>query len=261
MLTLNRFFGYSLVLHMIVLIAALLYLPPLKEKRSGEFFATLISPEESLVSRPSRPLIGGIRTSPSLRPKAVSPAPSQVGTIPALPKKGVPSSSPPLPSPSPDATVEGRIEKRGAMQPSKPDPPTREKLFDKSVIGDLAKKDARKGLKGEDERTFTFNVKDLKYLAYLKRLKEKIESIWVYPPDALAHGVYGDLVIKFTIRKDGRLGGVELVRTSGHKNLDSAALKALGDADPFWPLPDDWGVETYTIEGHFIYTIYGSYVR
>jgi len=245
---------------MIVLIAALFYLPPMNEKRSGEFFATLVSPEESLTSRPSRPFIaGGKRIAPPPGPKAVSPEGSRGDTLPALPERGI--SSLPSPLPSPDMPVEGRMERRDSMKPHKPEPSTREKLFDKGVIGDLVRKDAKKEDKGDEERIFTFNVHDLKYLAYLKRLKEKIESIWVYPPDALAQGIYGDLVIKFTIKKNGQLGAVDLVRTSGHKNLDSAAVKSLRDADPFWPLPDDWGVETYTIEGHFIYTIYGYYIR
>jgi protein TonB len=57
------------------------------------------------------------------------------------------------------------------------------------------------------------------------------------------------------------LGAVELIRTSGHKSLDDAAMKALKEGEPYWPLPDEWGMEAYTIEGHFIYSIYGYYIR
>jgi protein TonB len=262
MLTLRRFFAYSLLLHTAILIAALSFVPPIKEKRGGEFFARLVSPDEFLVSRPSSPDLGRMRPTPHVRPKAVMPAPARGGHILTLPEREVSPSQSPLPSASPDATMGGRSERKGTVQqPVKPELSTREKLFDKGIIGDLSKRETRKGDREEEERTFTFNVKELKYLPYLLRLKEKIESTWVYPPDALAQGIYGDLVIKFTIKKNGRLEAVELVRTSGHKNLDSAALKALRDAEPFWPLPDEWGVETYTIEGHFIYTIYGYYIR
>jgi protein TonB len=83
----------------------------------------------------------------------------------------------------------------------------------------------------------------------------------MYPPEAAADGLYGDLVLKFTIKKNGRLGAVELVRTSGHKNLDDAAIRALKDGAPFWPLPEEWGMEAYTIVGHFVYTLYGYYLR
>jgi protein TonB len=95
----------------------------------------------------------------------------------------------------------------------------------------------------------------------MRRLREKIESIWEYPAEARARRLYGDLKIRFTIRKDGRLGAIELVRTSGYKVLDDAAIKALKDGEPYWPLPPEWGMESYTILGHFVYAIYGYELR
>jgi protein TonB len=134
----------------------------------------------------------------------------------------------------------------------------REKLFDKDVIGKLAQKD--KG-NTKPDTGITFDTKEFKYYGYMQRLKEKIEGIWKYPSDAAEKGIYGDLYIRFTIKQNGRLGAVELVRTSGHKSLDDAAIKALKDAEPYWPLPDEWGSDALTITGHFIYTIFGFYVR
>ena len=115
--------------------------------------------------------------------------------------------------------------------------------------------------RGVKKRSLTLNTKDYKFLIYNKRLKERIESIWIYPNEAASRGIYGDLVIRFTIKKNGTLGAVELMRTSGHQNLDTAAIKALKDGEPYWPLPDEWGMDAYTIVGHFVYTIYGYYLR
>ncbi len=95
----------------------------------------------------------------------------------------------------------------------------------------------------------------------LKDLKKKIERVWQYPPQAAMRGIYGDLYIKFTIDKKGKLISLELLRTSGYKMLDDAAIKALKDAEPFWPLPDDWQKDSLTITGHFIYTLHGFYLR
>jgi protein TonB len=172
-----------------------------------------------------------------------------------------------IPSSPPDSSkqkIEGGPESKVTSQKpgvlSKvPEPSLKEKLFDRTIIGELAKREIEKEKK--EEKTFGFDVKDLRYLGYLQRLKEKIESIWIYPPDAATKGVYGDLVIEFTIKKNGSLGAVELIRTSGHKNLDDAAIKALRDAEPFWPLPKEWDMEAYSIVGHFVYTIYGYYIR
>jgi len=86
-------------------------------------------------------------------------------------------------------------------------------------------------------------------------LKEKIEGIWIYPPEAARLGISGDLYINFVIKRDGKLGEVEVVRTSGFRELDKAAVKALKDAEPFWPLPEDWEKEDLEIKGHFIYII------
>ncbi|MBI5664700.1 MAG: energy transducer TonB [Nitrospirae bacterium] len=91
----------------------------------------------------------------------------------------------------------------------------------------------------------------------MRMLKERIESIWQYPKEAARMGLSGDLYMKFTIRKDGRLGEVELLRTSGFKDLDEAAIKAVKKAEPFWPLPDDWDKDDLEIKGHFIY-IFGD---
>jgi len=57
------------------------------------------------------------------------------------------------------------------------------------------------------------------------------------------------------------VGAVELVRGSGYPILDKAALEALKEASPYWPLPEEWGMEAYTIEGNFVYNIYRSFIR
>jgi protein TonB len=281
MVTIKRFFAYSIVLHITIFIAALLIISPVKEKRGEEFFARLVSPEEFLPPvPPSAPPISAIpqaRSSPPVRHRAAQlgttqsqsrtsmPAPEIKKGTQTVPGSGITSPQPLSPPASPSQGVEGGSnisspEIQGTTRkPALPMPSTREKLFDRSIIGDMAKREIKKEEK--EDRTFSFDVKEMRYLAYLRRLKERIESIWIYPRNAAEKGIYGDLIIKFTIKKNGKLGAVELIRTSGFRDLDDAALSALKNAEPFWPLPDEWGMEAYTIEGHFVYTIYGYYVR
>jgi protein TonB len=275
MFTLNRFFAYSIALHIMLIIAALLIVTPVKNKRGEEFFARLVSPEEFLPPGPPISAIPQVRPLSPVKPRATRIRPAQSRTsMPAseikkgvqnFPIPGISTPQPLSPTGSPSHGIEGRSgmgsqEGKGtAQKPGIPTPSTKEKLFDSGIIGDIAKRDIKKEEK--EERSFSFDVKEMRYLAYLKRLKERIESIWIYPPEAASKGIYGDLIIKFTIKKNGKLGAIELVRTSGYKNLDDAALRALKDAEPFWPLPDEWDMEAYTIEGHFVYTIYGYYVR
>ncbi|MBI5100127.1 MAG: energy transducer TonB [Nitrospirae bacterium] len=126
-------------------------------------------------------------------------------------------------------------------------------LFDKNIIENYAKKES------PADRGLTFEMPDFKNRGYMRMLKEKIESIWRYPKEAARLGISGDLYLKFSIKKDGKLGEVELLRTSGYKDFDEAAMKALKEAEPFWPLPEDWEKDDLEITGHFIY-IYGDAV-
>jgi protein TonB len=275
-LSLKRFFSYSVAIHAIILVAVIFFTPAVKEKRTGgEFFTRLVSPDEFLARVPSIPPVPRVRAVPHARPKATTPPPLIEGNKRIFPEKGL-SSSPSLPpsaekgaSPSqipspasPGTGIEAKPGSKGtSQQPNMFSPSIRERLFDKNIIGDLAKRDIEKEEKEKKDKTLTFDTSEYKFLIYNRMLKEKIESIWIYPPDEAAHGIYGDLLIRFTIKKNGRLGAVEIIRTSGHKDLDDAAMKALRDGEPYWPLPDEWGMQAYTIEGHFVYTIYGYYIR
>lgn len=136
-------------------------------------------------------------------------------------------------------------------------PLKRENLFDREVISESAQKQEDKTTKS----TITFDAKEFKYYGYMRRLREKIEGIWLYPSDAATRGIYGDLYINFTIKKNGTLGSVDLIRTSGYRSLDEAAIKALKEAAPYWPLPEEWKEEALTIKGHFIYSLQGTYIR
>jgi protein TonB len=273
-MNLQRFFVHSLALHLFMIIAIIALLPVEKEKQRGrEFFTSLVSPNEL---RPEAPIIKprpGIRRIPSARPKASTPARDSVDSSKAQEKGGImsdDSKSPPAESKKEGGQnfrgqggfshgTEGQPERAGILPKSKTiEPSVKEKLFDRSVIGDLAKRHVEKEEK--KAKAFTFDTDEYRFLIYNQRLKDRIESIWVYPRDAAARGIYGDLVIKFVIRKNGTLGAVELVRTSGHKTLDDAAIRALREGSPYWPLPQEWGMEEYTIVGHFVYTLYGSYI-
>ena len=138
----------------------------------------------------------------------------------------------------------------------------RSQLFDQGVINRiLAKNESSGGDKSHVKGAITFSTKDMKYWGYMQRLKQKIESVWIYPPSAIRKGLYGEVEIRFTILKDGSLGDVTVAATSGYPALDQAALKALRDGQPYWPLPDAWGVNSFTVDGHFLYTNFGSGVE
>lgn len=263
----------SLMVHLAL--GLLIFLMPADKRKGGlPFTAKLITPEELSRLYPQVPALkappGKIviprRQKPFIMPAPYAPA------IPGDQRKAQPGRQEPI-SPEPGAErslqpgLDGTSAPRSGGLPfagpknngkTVPHSPSRKELFAdaKEVAGKTAQKEETKKDTG-----VTFDNTEFRYHTYMARLKEKIESVWKYPPEAAAKGIYGDLRIKFTIKKNGMLGAVELERTSGHKELDEAAMKALKDAEPYWPLPEEWDKDAMTVPGQFIYTIYGTYIR
>ncbi|TAJ98462.1 MAG: energy transducer TonB [Candidatus Manganitrophaceae bacterium] len=109
--------------------------------------------------------------------------------------------------------------------------------------------------------TISLNTDDLKYFSYMLKLKNKIEYIWRYPQAAAERGIQGDLLLNFTIHRDGRVSDVRVVSTSGYEILDVEAVRAIQEASPFAPLPDTWNEDRISITGHFLYYNRYTYLR
>ena len=248
--TLKRFLIYSIAIHLLSALCLFLIniinnIP--QQNKPTPMIARLLTPEEA-----------GVRTiMPKFNaaPKILHPAPSSTGKkqpfVPtfgnSLPKSSQPGSgktAEPFSTTKTDSAGSGSLLKRRA-------------LLDRSEIIKIVKKQPNP----KEKNSVTFSSKEFKHDSYMLKLRDKIESIWQYPQTAAAKGIYGDLLISFTIKKDGSLGSVELIRTSGNRELDDAAMKALQDAAPFWPLPEEWKSDAFSISGHFIYTLYGTYIR
>ena len=276
----------SLIIHIAFGLFLFLYHPEKKEK-TAPFITRLVSPEELREldkARPSGPVRKGPPSParPSTPPRAARPPSAQSRSHPApqarperpqpsLPSQGVEQqaereTAKTLPASPGDAGSKGAPGSAGSPSQGLPGlgdltrphaPSLKEKLFDKEVIGKIAKKSEEK----TKDSSITFDTREFRYHTYMARLKDKIESVWQYPPDAAARGLQGDLRIRFTIKKNGMLGDIEIERGSGQLSLDNAALKALREAQPYWPLPDEWGKDSLTISGNFYYRMYASFIR
>lgn len=75
---------------------------------------------------------------------------------------------------------------------------------------------------------------------YLELWRKKVEQVGNlhYPEQAKQRGIYGSLTLKVSIDKDGSLLDVVILRTSGEKVLDQAALDIVRLSAPFEPLPE-----------------------
>ena len=280
----KRYIVVSIILHALIISVALFLIPQKKEKELKPFIARIVNPEEAAndVRPPERkPDVkeknrqnkhepsGRILTKEKNVPKTLSSVPSNPSakksalgpralTRKVPPKGGRPRQVPDTGSDRGLTTNRSIAESEQSKTPGVKQSPLREKLFDRDIIA----KSARKEQEGTKEgSSITFDTREFKYYGYMQRLRDKIQNVWKYPPGAAEKGIYGDLYIEFTIKKNGKLGAVQLVRTSGYRDLDEYAIKALKEADPYWPLPDDIKEQSLTITGHFIYSLYGQYIR
>jgi protein TonB len=122
---------------------------------------------------------------------------------------------------------------------------------------------ARKGMpqKSPGDDSVTLDTNEFKFISYNRWLKIKVESVLKYPELAAISGYQGTLYIKFDILKDGSLGDVDVLKSSGYKILDDEAVRAIKAAAPFQPLPDNWGMQHYSIRAAVIFYLGAGYIR
>ncbi|MCR6663099.1 MAG: energy transducer TonB [Luteimonas sp.] len=77
------------------------------------------------------------------------------------------------------------------------------------------------------------------YATYLRTWVDRVERVGNlnYPDEARRRGLSGELVISIAIRRDGSVERSEIIKSSGTRLLDDAALRIAKLAEPYPPLP------------------------
>jgi periplasmic protein TonB len=91
--------------------------------------------------------------------------------------------------------------------------------------------------------------------AYLRKIRRKIESLWLYPPRALSERREGSAVIRFSINAGGALADSAVISSSGSVLLDEGALAGVRRSAPFDPLPADSQLSLLHITATFSYRL------
>jgi protein TonB len=171
---------------------------------------------------------------PQLASKA--PPPRTIEERPATPKPGAqtavvdrqPS------TPNTEASIDNRDSRQAAI--------TKEDLLP-----------SRRDLIGS-QRAIPLNTSDPRYASYTKIVQQWIEAQWEYPDLAKQHGLQGRVVVQFTIRQNGEVTLLELVRSSGSALLDEEAVRAIRAAAPFRPFPRSIQEPGLKIIAGFVYS-------
>ncbi|NJD69340.1 MAG: hypothetical protein C3F12_07130 [Candidatus Methylomirabilota bacterium] len=107
--------------------------------------------------------------------------------------------------------------------------------------------------------TVSLDSQDSRFASYLLGVKRRIESVWSYPREA--RGLTGNLIVTFGITRDGRLGDLRLTQTSGIAPLDNEAIRAIREANPFMPFPEQMRFERLNIRAAFYYHVSRTTLR
>ena len=75
--------------------------------------------------------------------------------------------------------------------------------------------------------------------SYLGHVFQKLESHKRYPRAAERNGLNGQVVLRFTVRRDGEVLNPEVVEISGHESFRNSALRALTRVGQLPPFPSD----------------------
>jgi protein TonB len=98
-------------------------------------------------------------------------------------------------------------------------------------------------LRGEsrDEYYLSADTRASPFAPYLDGWRRRVERIGTvnYPNAARRDGLTGSPVIEVAIERDGRLRSARIQRSSGHAEIDAAALDILRLASPFDPFPPE----------------------
>ncbi len=93
---------------------------------------------------------------------------------------------------------------------------------------------------------------DLLMLNYAAEIRGRINKVKRYPLMARKFGKQGTVEVKFSVDQNGKLLDKQIVSSSGFNSLDKAALRSLGQASPFSPLPDALvGPQTFNVHINF----------
>lgn len=63
--------------------------------------------------------------------------------------------------------------------------------------------------------------------------REYVQKNLVYPPEAVEKGQFGRVEVQFTVDKEGLVGNIKIMRSTGSKALDKEAVRVISNS-PKW---------------------------
>lgn len=203
---------------------------------------------------------GGGEQEKALRPTVAPTPPPAPAPQPVV--------APPQPTPKPVKPPETKPEKRVITQkkptqkkvvkPQKPveKPPEKPKVSAAQLLASTSAeinrltaeldRKTRAYAKRPRRKQINAATQEYKYANYLDAWRRKVERVGNlnYPDEAKRRKLYGNLVLNVSVRADGTVASIRVMKSSGHKLLDDAAKRIVRLASPFAPFPAEIRNET-----------------
>ena len=168
----------------------------------------------------------------------------------AVPKQA-PAVAPQQPVLSPTQVVstkaaENRVHQENRQVPELPEPDiTATELIDRSMEMVNLNEQLNESMQAYAQRPrhiyVSARTQEYKYANYMSEWVKKVERVGNlnYPDAARRAGLSGKLIMDVTMNADGTVRNISIMRTSGHKVIDEAAIRIVNLAAPFPPFPED----------------------
>nr|VFK19763.1 MAG: protein TonB [Candidatus Kentron sp. LPFa]VFK34156.1 MAG: protein TonB [Candidatus Kentron sp. LPFa] len=180
-------------------------------------FETLSEEPAPITSQAEPPIPQEEKTEKSKKDSGPVPKPEPKKAIPKKTERKFEPSLAPSKVPKPVKTAARKVTESQPATPTHPEPaPTISSVPDKPIRSAIAVREEKN---------------------YLAMLRARIERKKYYPRASQRRGEEGKVIVRFVIRRNGEFTDLAVVRSSGIRRLDDAALKTLRRITPFEPIP------------------------
>jgi protein TonB len=109
------------------------------------------------------------------------------------------------------------------------------------------------GGQAEQDAQISFDSKGVDFGWWLRRFVAQVKSNWFIPEAAMI--LKGRVVITLHIHRNGTISDVQVISSSGHSSLDTAAVNALRGSNPTVALPAEYPEDKVLFTVTFFYNI------
>ena len=129
------------------------------------------------------------------------------------------------------------LKKEGTPQKASPKPPSETAIGNDEPL----------------EETIDLDSRNVRFATYLATIKQRIEKIWTYPPQAFAQRKEGRNSVVFSLASTGQLVESKIVASSGYEVLDQETLNVVQTAAHYAPFPPEFHLSLLHIQASFKY--------